>query len=60
MMLKVRTAVANGILERDYAVKLSAGHDARFDEPLDPHLSGRSHAVHRNTLPSTTNGSHHP
>ena len=26
-MLKVRTAVANGTLERDYAVAENAGHD---------------------------------
>ena len=43
MMLRVRTAVANGTFERDYAVA-SAGHDARSAEPPDPPLFGRSHA----------------
>ena len=53
MMLKVRTAVANGTFERGYAVaELSGGHDARFAEPPDPRLSDGLH-------PEST-ACHHP
>jgi hypothetical protein len=38
MMLKVRSAVANGTLEQ-ISRQLSAGHGGRFDELPDPHLS---------------------
>jgi hypothetical protein len=41
MMLKVRTAVANGTFERDHAVA-ERWADARFAQPPDPPPFGRS------------------